>query len=60
MLNSCREIAKKNYELDLVKYQLQGKKVRENPLLSTEETAPGGAFGQQSKGMFLLDKNVRN
>ena len=59
----CRDVAKRNYELEAAKYVLQGKKVRENPLADIESrggddiAAPGGnvgGFGSQQQ--FQLGK----
>ena len=61
MNNVCRDVVKRNYELEAAKYVLQGKKVRENPLADLESrggddmAAPGGnGFGSQQQ--FQLGK----
>lgn len=56
--NLPREVQKRNYELEAIKYNMQGRKVREHPLqVEGEEGSAEGAvaFGSQQKNMFVLD-----
>ena len=57
---SFREVNKRNYELEAIKYNLPGRKVREHPLqLEGAEGAEGGAFGSQQKNVFQLGSKNR-